>query len=155
METVITPDMWEQKEDGLWYVSIDFECDPELDTVMEFTDDSSYMEEHKEDFDLLNNGESDGKKCTISADRQPSCDMKIHIKTVEEAGGRVVYDKKGNPEYLPPEQPSFNFGSMFGDMAFPPMTNENGNQIDLASMVPENIVDAEVSVVNEETAEGD
>lgn len=140
MEHVIKPDDWKQAEDKQFYVEIPFECDPEMDTVMQFIDTASYMEEHKEDFDLLNNGESDGKVCRISADKQPKCEMRVEIKTVEEAGGRVVYDKYGNPEYLPPENNMVDFMGLLDDA-----------NVNMTDLIPQDVVDAQVVPVAEET----
>lgn len=129
---IIYPNDWELHSDGKWYVNIPFECPDDMDTIMEFVDPDEYIKDHKKDFDSLNNGVTENNTCTISADHKPSCNMQIRIQTIDQAGGRIMYDKNGNPEYIPP---SNNFMSMFGGF-------------NLGNNLPPDIIDSVGNIIN-------
>jgi len=129
MEQIITKDMW-VKDGDLWYVHIKtpFECTPDTETILEIEDSQDYIDEHKDVFEALNNGETKDNEVIISCDIEPNCDIKVSVKTLEEAGGRIMYDKDGNPEYIPDKSfDMFSAMSMLGGM--PSINPEIDNQV--------------------------
>lgn len=106
---------------------------------MEFIDDNDYIQDHQDDFNALNNGTTENNMCTISADIKPSCLMQVQIKTLEEAGGEILYDKNGIPKYIPPERSGFDLMGMINGLG------GLGGNID-----PSKIIDAEGKVISTE-----
>ena len=97
----ILQDAWQQESNGIWYVSVPFECEENEDIVMEVADPEDYIAEHKADFDALNNGFTRKNECIITSNIKPSCDIHVSINKVSDIGGHIFVDDSGNMEYIP------------------------------------------------------
>lgn len=122
----LKPEDWKfEARDGLWYITVPFECDENEDVVMTFLDSNDYVQEHKKDFDALNNGFTRKNECIITSDIKPSCDMLVEIQKAKLMKGEIIYHKDPETgEFLPewkPEESGFGgfpFG-MLGGMGLP------------------------------------
>jgi len=100
---LVDKDSWELADDNLWYAHIPtkFDCSDADDTIMELADDDDYIEQHARVFESLQNGKTGNNEVIIACSVKPDCDIKVVVKTLDEAGGKIMYDSEGNPEYIP------------------------------------------------------
>lgn len=88
----IHPDDWTRERDGVWYVNIPFDCTEKDDVIVDIADSEEYVNKHKRDFDCLSNGITSKNNCTLTAKRQPKCDMTITLTKLMYIQGKLVYD---------------------------------------------------------------
>lgn len=134
-----------EARDGLWYITVPFECEENEDVVMTFLDSDDYIQEHKKEFDALNNGFTRKNECVITSDIKPTCDMLVEVQKAKLMKGEIIYHKNPEtgefmPEWKPEETGGFGFPfGMLGGMGMPAGTEE----------MIQNAIDVETNKVEE------